>query len=146
MRFTKPRKFTPQNPQKYIGDANNIISRSNLETHFFQKIDNNSNILSWGSEEIIVPYISAVDNKTHRYFPDLFLKVKTKNGQIKKFLVEIKPRVFCESPRLPKSKRRTKGYLQEVKNYIINQSKWKYATEFAKKHGMEFIIMTEKDL
>lgn len=145
-KYPKPRKFTPRNPQKYIGNANNIIARSGLEIRFFHKIDSNDNILSWGSEEIIVPYLSEADSKIHRYFPDLFLKVNTKDGKIKKFLVEIKPHTFCKPPRLPKSKRRTKGYLLQVRNYVINQSKWKAATKFAQKHGMEFIILTEKDL
>lgn len=145
MRYTKPRKFTPKNPSKWI-NPNNIIARSNLEMRFFFRCDNLDSILEIGSEEIYVPYISAYDNRSHRYFIDLYLKVQIKTGEIKKYLVEIKPKVFTKTPRLPKSKRRTKGYLMEVKNYIVNRSKWNAATEFAKKNGMEFIIMTEKDL
>lgn len=141
----KQGKFIPINPNKWI-NPDNIIFRSGLEKKFFLKCDNNPNILKIASEEIIVPYISEFDGRKHRYFVDLYLKVKTKDGSIKKFLVEIKPFAFCKPPRLPKSKRRTRGYLLEIKNYIINQSKWKYATEFAKKNGMEFIIITERDL
>jgi hypothetical protein len=29
-------------------------------------------------------------------------------------------------------------------NYIINEAKWKYATAFAEKNGMEFKVLTEK--
>lgn len=145
MRFTKPRKFTPNNPSKWV-NPDNIISRSNLETRFFLKCDSNENVIKVASEEIVIPYISGFDGKQHRYFIDLYLKVKTKDGKIKEFIVEIKPLVFTKPPRLPKSKRKTKGYLQEVKNYIVNQSKWEYAKEFAKSRGMKFIILTEKDL
>lgn len=145
MRYSKPRKFAPNNPKKWV-NPDNIISRSGLETRFFHKCDTNPNIIKVASEEVVVPYISAWDSKTHRYYIDLYIKIKTKDGTIKEFLVEIKPLKFTKPPRVPKSKRKTKGYLQEVKNYIVNQSKWEYATEFAKNKGMEFIILTEKDL
>ena len=141
----KQGKFTPQNPDKWI-NPDNIIFRSGLELKFFYKCDNNHNILSIGSEEIIVPYVSKYDGKVHRYYPDLYLKVKNKHGEIKKFLVEIKPFIFCKKPQLPKSGRKTRSYLENVKNYIVNQSKWAAATEFAEKHRMKFIIITEKDL
>ena len=43
-------------------------------------------IQEWGSEEIIIPYISPVDGKRHRYFPDFYVKI-----QNRKYLVEVKP-------------------------------------------------------
>ena len=32
-------------------------------------------VQEWGSEEIIIPYISPVDGKRHRYFPDFYVKI-----------------------------------------------------------------------
>lgn len=145
MRY-KQGKFVPKNPSKYVGDVNNIIFRSGLELKFFHLADNYSNILEWGSEVVIVPYISDFDNKSHRYFTDLYLKVRDKQNNIQKYLVEIKPMKFTKPPRLPRSGRKTKGYLLEAKNWIVNNSKWKYAKEFAERNNMKFIIMTEKDL
>jgi hypothetical protein len=29
---------------------------------------------------------------------------------------------------------------------LVNQAKWKTAKEFAKKYGMEFLVLTEKEL
>jgi hypothetical protein len=40
-------------------------------------------VIEWGSEEVIIPYLSPVDNRIHRYFPDFYMKVKQKNGMVK---------------------------------------------------------------
>ena len=40
----------------------------------------------------------------------------------------------------------TKGYIQEVFTWGVNQAKWKAATEFCKDYNMEFMIITEKEL
>ena len=60
-------KYVPRNPQKYRGDINNIIWRSTWELRLLKFMDENSSILEYGSEEIIVPYISPIDGKMHRY-------------------------------------------------------------------------------
>lgn len=36
--------------------------------------------------------------------------------------------------------------LYEAKQWAKNQAKWKYASDYAKKNGWEFHILTEKDL
>ena len=56
-------RFTPSNPQKYIGDPNNIIYRSSWECKVMNWLDKNPDILSWASEELIIPYISPVDGQ-----------------------------------------------------------------------------------
>ena len=43
-------------------------------------------------------------------------------------------------------KRKTKRWLNEVKTWVINEAKWKYANEFCLDHGMEFKILTEDHL
>ena len=52
--------------------------------------DKNENVLQWGSEEIVIPYISPVDRRVHRYFPDFYVKAKTRDERIKKYIVEVK--------------------------------------------------------
>ena len=106
--------------------------------------DANPSILEWGSETIIIPYRSPVDNKIHRYFVDFYIKVKDKNEEIKKYLIEIKPEKFTKPPLVPQKK--TKRFIQEVFNYGVNQSKWKQADEFCKDRGWKFLVLTEKDL
>ncbi len=137
-------KYQPSHPKKYKGDPRNIIYRSLWERRFMKYCDLNENILEWGSEEIALPYVSPVDNRVHRYFPDFYIKVKESNGQIKKYLIEIKPKRQTIPP--PKPKRQTKGYLYEVVEYAKNQAKWKSAKEFCEDHQWEFKVLTEDDL
>lgn len=139
--YPTPQLFKPKNPQKYVGDPNKIVCRSGLELKFFLKCDNNSRIVKWGSEEIFCHYISPLDNKPHRYFIDLYIL----NDKGEKYLVEIKPYSQTLEPRRTKGKRE-KTLLNEVKTYAVNKAKWDFATEFAKKQGCKFIILTEKDL
>ena len=133
-------KFRPTNRQKYKGDITNIIYRSLWERSFMRYCDENKDIVEWGSEEIIVPYISPLDNKQHRYFPDFY--IKTKNGD--KFMVEIKPKKFTKPPK-PK-KRVTKAYMHETKEWHRNQAKWKAARNVCEKLGWKFQIITEDHL
>tara|TARA_B100000123_G_scaffold251049_1_gene210403 strand:+ start:366 stop:704 length:339 start_codon:yes stop_codon:yes gene_type:complete len=106
--------------------------------------DRNDRILEWGSEEFFIPYRSPLDGKIHRYFPDFYVKVKTKQNTIKKWVVEVKPKAQTRPPRTPK--RKTKKYITEVRNYAINDAKWKNAIEYCKDRNMEFIIITEDEL
>ena len=106
--------------------------------------DTNEKILEWGSEEIIVPYRSPVDNRYHRYFPDFYVKVKDKNGKIKKMIIEIKPYKQCIEPKV--QKRKTKAYIYEFVEYAKNQSKWEAAKEWCLDRGYEFKVLTENDL
>ena len=85
-------RFIPKNPQKYVGDPKNIIYRSSWECKVMSWLDKNNDILSWASEELIVPYVSPVDGKWHRYFPDFLVKVRTKDGKTKTMMLEVKPK------------------------------------------------------
>ena len=136
--------YTPKNPSKYKGDPTNIIYRSSWELKFMNYCDNNAVVLEWGSEELFIPYISPVDNKRHRYFPDFYIKVKEKSGKIQKYLVEVKPQYQVNGP-VPQ-KRMTKRYLNEVMTYAVNQAKWKYAREYCEDRLIEFKIITEEEL
>ena len=80
-------KFRPKITKKYKGDYTNIIYRSLWELKFMKYCDSNQNILEWGSEEIIIPYKSPLDNRYHRYFPDFYIKVRETTGQIKKMII-----------------------------------------------------------
>jgi hypothetical protein len=138
-------RYKPSNPQKYIGDVNNIICRSSWERRFCVWCDSNENILEWGSEEFWIPYRSPVDNRVHKYFPDFFIKVREMNGRIKKYVIEVKPQKQTQQPN-PKPKRKTKSWLYEVKTYAVNQAKWKAAKEFCQDRLLEFKIITENEL
>jgi hypothetical protein len=137
-------KYTPKYPQKYKGDSSNIIWRSTWELRFLKYLDHNQSILEYGSEEVIVPYLSPIDNRIHRYFVDFYFKVRTKEGSLKKYLIEVKPYNQTIEPKRPK--RITESYISSVHTYVINQAKWNAAKDFAKKYGMDFLVLTEKEL
>jgi hypothetical protein len=137
-------KFKPSNPSKYKGDPTGIVYRSLWELKFMKYCDLNQNILEWGSEEIALPYLSPLDNRIHRYFPDFYIKVKESNGQIKKYMIEVKPKKQTIEP-IPQ-KKRTKGYIYEVMEYAKNQAKWKAAKEFCEDRQWIFKVITEDEL
>ena len=136
--------FRPKNPKKYVGDSNNIVYRSSWECRVMNWFDQNEDIISWASEELIVPYKSPIDNRFHRYFPDFIVKVKTRDGTVKTLMIEVKPKKQTVPPE-PK-KRVTKQYVTEVTTYGVNQAKWKAAHEYCLDRGWEFKIMTEEHL
>ena len=136
--------FSPRFPKKYIGDPTNIVYRSGWEKRVMQTLDENSNVLRWASEEIVVPYISPIDNRPHRYFVDFYVEARAPDGSIKKILIEVKPASQTQPPKSPK--RKTKRYISEVMTYGVNEAKWKAAREFCKDKGWEFQIITEAEL
>lgn len=137
-------RYRVNNPGKYAGDPTCVIYRSLWELKFMKWCDTNNAVLEWGSEEIIIPYLSPIDNRIHRYFVDFYIKIKDKNGNIQRYLIEIKPSKFTKPPQKPA--RVTKRYIEEVMTWGVNQSKWKNATEFCENRGWKFEILTESDL
>ena len=127
-------------PEKYQGDASNVIMRSSWETRFANWCDKNPAIIKWSSEETIIPYRCPTDNKIHRYFVDF--KITTVAG--KTYLVEVKPQKQTQPPEFPG--KRTQRYLVESLTYMKNCAKWEAAQNFAKDRGWEFKIITEHEL
>lgn len=132
--------YRPKNVTKYSGDHTNVVYRSLWEKYCFKWCDMNSDIESWSSEEVVVPYRFMIDKRVHRYFIDL--KIKFKDGRT--ILVEIKPHSQTLPPKQPQ--RKTKRYLEESLTYVKNQNKWDAAEKYAKERGWEFQIWTEREL
>ena len=63
--------FRPKNPSKYRGDPSNIIFRSSWELRFMTYLDAHPDVLEWSSEEFCIPYVSPIDGRIHRYFPEI---------------------------------------------------------------------------
>ena len=137
-------KFKPKNYKKYKGDPTKIYYRSLWERRFMVYCDNNPNIIEWGSEEIIIPYRSHVDKKVHRYFHDFYIKYRNNSGEVKREIIEVKPKAQCFPPKEPK--RKTKKYANKVLTYIINQAKFEAAGSYCKDRKMGFRILTEDHL
>jgi hypothetical protein len=139
--------FNPTNPKKYMGNVNNIVYRSGYELHLFQFLDKNPAILKWASEELIIRYFCPIHKRWRRYFPDVFAKMKTKDG-VKDVIIEVKPYAQTQKPqpRTAKRKKPKKRFLEEMATYKINTAKWAFAKEFCKKKNMDFMIITEYHL
>ena len=136
--------FKPKNRKKYLGNSSNIIYRSRWELRLMSWLDDNPNIVEWASEEFFIRYLSPVDNKYHRYFPDFWVKKKNREGKVDIVVVEVKPLKETKEPRRPK--KLTKSYLYEAKTWAVNKAKWEAARAYCDGRGWKFQIVTEREL
>jgi hypothetical protein len=138
-------KFKPKNPSKYNGDVDKITYRSRWELLFMSDLDKHPDVLQWSSEETVVPYISPIDGKRHRYFPDFIVtKRNHSDGKVVTVMYEIKPKKQCSPPKV--QKRITGRYINEVKNWGVNSAKWAAAEIYCRERGWTFSVITEVDL
>ena len=143
--MTHKGRFRPRNPDKYKGDAGNIIYRSSWERAFMNWCDTRDEVLKWQSEEKRIRYYDPVAQKNRIYYPDFYIKYKRKDGIIVEELIEIKPQKQIDGPPV-QPKRKTNAWLNEVRTYVTNQAKWKAAAQFAEGNGWNFRLVSEKNL
>lgn len=141
-------KYRVKFPGKYRGDHMGVTYRSLLEMKLMNFFDLHTDVLEWSSEEIVVPYRSPIDGKMHRYFVDLYAKIKRKDGTEQTLLIEVKPEKQSRPPRIKMNNngKMNRRYIAEVKTWGVNSAKWEAASAFASKRGWTFIVMTEKDI
>lgn len=140
--------FTPKNPEKYVGNVNQIIYRSGLERRYMYFFDNNPFIKSWCSEEVVVKYLFDGDGRYHRYYPDFIIEMETTSGKTKRVMIEIKPFSETQPPKMGKRKtpKALSNYRYQVEMFVKNQNKWEAARSYCQRNNMEFMILTEQDL
>lgn len=147
----KPSKglFTPKNPQKYLGNAKDIIFRSSWELSTMLFLDNSQSVQGWMSEGLPtnhvhnglsgIPYQNPLTGRWSIYVPDFFvIYVDRKNKQHVE-VMEIKP-----TDEVP-------GYIGDVSQIksgrqMINAAKFTAALKFCATRGWFFRVITEKDL
>ena len=137
--------YRPRNPEKYRGDARQIVYRSSWERTFMKYCDLTESIKSWASEEICIHYYDPVSKKKRRYFPDFVIRYVDTDGLIITELVEIKPHKEVVGPD-KNPKRKTKSWLYAVHTYCTNMAKWEAAERFCEDRGWRWRIVTEYDL
>ena len=59
-------------------------------------------------------------------------------------MIEIKPKKYTRPPK--PTKRITKAFMHETKEWSRNRAKWAAAQEICKQHGWKFLIITEDHL
>ncbi len=133
--------FNPTHPEKYAGNLRNITYRSGWELKVMKWLDKNDAVVKWVSESFAVPYFSTVDKRMHSYFPDFFVTIKDKNGDIKNHVIEVKPHYQTQPPTA-----KTKNLIEEAVVYTVNCCKWKAARAICDKYNWQFSIWTEKNI
>lgn len=133
--FYKQGVIDPKGCKKYYGSCKDdpIIYRSGLELQFINYCEQNPKITKWASEPIKIPYFSRILQREQNYYPDYIIE----NAEGTRCIVEVKPYQQTVKPSATDN-----GWLKE--NWVKNVDKWKAAKSFAEKHGMKFIIITEK--
>lgn len=141
--------YTPIYPEKWVItedslEPGKIKYRSSWEKHFCLFADMSPDIIMVNSEGIVIPYISPLDGKEHRYYIDFIIK----NKQNKIFLVEIKPRAQTLLPKAPKnnSEKEMNRFKKAIETYAVNKAKWETAEKYAVSQGFNFTILTEYEL
>jgi hypothetical protein len=131
-------KYTPKNPEKYIG--NHIPKyRSGWELTFMTFCDSNKSVLYWSSESIRIPYRHPLTGKPTIYVPDFFVVYENKFGKKIAEVVEIKPK----KQSLIESK---VASARDRAIVAINHAKWKAAAAYCQSQGFAFRVITEDDL
>lgn len=138
--------FKPEHPEKYIGNTLPHY-RSSWERKVFGYMDLNENIVCWGSECVAIPYVSPKDGDIHRYFPDIFCRVKTPNGT-KDFMLEIKPIAQSQPAKQPKRKtlKAMMQFNESQETFLVNRSKWAACEKWCKERNITFRVVTENEL
>lgn len=130
-------EFFPKHPEKYKGKLP-LIYRSSWELTCFNTFDNHPAVLQWSSEPKSIQYRHPFTGRMSRYIPDFIVTFVDKRGKTHVEMIEVKP---------------AKEALEEMANskydkacLIINKAKWAAAKGWAKKHGIVFRVLTERDI
>lgn len=135
--------YTPDNLEKYIGEAVPLKYRSSWELTTFKFLDNNPNVILWSYESIQIRYMKPMPNGMARpatYFPDIYVEFVNKKGEYIKELIEIKPKKQTKKSR--SKNLRTKMHEDYV--LAVNTAKWTAAKRWcASKGDIVFKVFTE---
>ena len=130
--------FQPKNLGKYIGTGQ-FYFRSSWELTVMNFFDANINVIQWASESVKIPYRHPFTNKQTIYVPDFFVMYQDKSGTKRAELIEVKP---LKQTSLQEAGRSKSAQVAA----IINQAKWQSAAAWCKKMGIQFRVITEKDI
>lgn len=133
-----------KNPNKYIGDPKKCEYRSSWEKLVMIRLDNNPDVIGWGAEPFPIQYLSPKDNRIHRYYPDLIVVARGKDGEKVTTLIEIKPYKETQEPKMQGKKKSRQLY--EAVTFAVNKAKWAAAQKLCEHKGWRFQIMTEKEI
>lgn len=131
-------RFTPKNPEKYIGN-NKPKYRSGWELTFMTFADTNKNILYWASESLRIPYRNPLTGKQTIYVPDFFVVYQNRLGKQVAEVVEIKPK----KQSIIESKAAS---ARDRAIVAVNHAKWAAAMAYCKNQGFVFRVINEDSI
>ena len=131
-------KFNLKNPTKYVGNKTPTY-RSGWEFTFMKFCDEHPSVSQWASEAIRIPYRHPLTGKQTIYVPDFFIVYANSKGKTKAEVIEIKPENHTVKESVGKS-------VYNQAQYIKNKAKWEAAAKYCKQKGIQFRVVTEKDL
>jgi hypothetical protein len=137
-------KYTPRNPKKYVGNIKNIHYRSSWELDVMKFLDNNTEVIKWGSECIAIPYVKPTTGRVHKYYPDFYVEYRNRKGKIIQELVEVKPEKQIKQPTTRGKSKKTQLY--EALTWSVNTAKWRSAELFCHKYGFKWKLVSEKGI
>lgn len=132
------------NESKYVGPKP-IIYRSSWERKVSIYCDTHPEVIKWSSEPFGIKYFNILDQKYHTYYPDYYMKIN-RDGIIKEYLVEVKPKAQLKKPKPPKrkTKKAVINFKKAYHTYIVNMCKYKATKQYAKERGLEVLLLTEE--
>ncbi len=101
--------------------------------------DDHPAIAKWASESIKIPYRNPWDGKYTVYVPDFFIVYEHRKGKTEVCGFLIKPENHTVKESVGKS-------VYNQAQYIKNKAKWEAAAKYCKQKGIQFRVVTEKDL
>lgn len=131
-------KFTPKNPDKYIGSKTPTY-RSSWEFAFMKFCDEHTSVQQWASEAVQIPYRHPFTGKYTIYVPDFFIAYGGKDGKQRVELIEVKPENQTVKEKLGRSR-------ANQAHYVINQAKWEAARIWCKQKKIFFRVVNEGDI
>lgn len=131
-------KFTPKNPEKYVGNKNPTY-RSSWEFAFCRFCDEHPSVNKWASEAIKIPYRNPLTGKHTVYVPDFFIAYSDRDGKQRVELIEVKPANQTLKEKVGRSKANQAAW-------IVNQAKWEAARAYCKQKGIIFRVINETDI
>lgn len=131
-------KYNLKNPAKYIGNRTPTY-RSSWEFAFMKMCDEHAYIQAWASEAVKIPFRNPFTGRATIYVPDFFIQYKTKKGKNMVELIEVKPDNQVTMETAGKSK-------HNQAHVALNMAKWEAARAYCKSKGLNFRVVTEKDM
>ena len=131
-------RYNMKHPEKYLGNKNPLY-RSSWEFAFMKFCDESPSVSRWASEAVKIPYKNPLTGSMTIYVPDFLIQYTDAKGKQHAELIEVKPDNQVTMETAGKSK-------HNQAHVALNMAKWEAARAYCKSKGLNFRVVTEKDM